>query len=208
MSDEPKLLPCPFCGGEASAEGYQRWTKPCPDMTWSNGEPVTEAYFCNCPSCGVANTVSDVGHQTRADAIAAWNRRVPAPAVPDDVAGLVAELRSANPDEHCNDSKCKDAAATIEALAASVDRANAANEALCADVEAQAAELARLKAENDDLKSSVIAFCAPWAVQHARDAGLPKGHLHPTHYDILERAGGRMDSFTRAALTQPTGDRT
>lgn len=53
-----------------------------------------------------------------------------------------------------------------------------------------------------DLESSVIAFGAPWAVTYARDFGLPEGHLHPTHYDILEAAGAQMDSFTRAALAQ------
>ena len=62
------------------------------------------------------------------------------------------------------------------------------------------AELGRLRVENDDLKSSVIAFCGPWAVKYARDFGLPDGHLMPTHYDILERAGARMDYFTRASL--------
>jgi len=60
------------------------------------------------------------------------------------------------------------------------------------------------------LEQDVIAFCAPWAVRYARDHGLPDGHLHPTHYDILERAGARMDDFTRAALSpsQPTGGET
>jgi len=52
------------------------------------------------------------------------------------------------------------------------------------------------------LRSDVIAFCGPWAVQCARDHDLPDGHLHPTHYDILEKCGARMDSFTRAALSQ------
>lgn len=48
-----------------------------------------------------------------------------------------------------------------------------------------------------DLRTSVIAFGGPWAVEHARDLGLPDGHLHPTHYDILARAGARMDDFVR-----------
>ena len=54
--------------------------------------------------------------------------------------------------------------------------------------------------ENADLKTSVVAFGAPWAVDHARRIGLPDGHLAPHHYDILERAGARMADFTRAAL--------
>lgn len=57
----------------------------------------------------------------------------------------------------------------------------------------------------DDLRSSVIAFAAPWAVEYAKAHGLPPGHLHPTHYDILADAGARMDSFTRAAA-QEAGD--
>ena len=61
-------------------------------------------------------------------------------------------------------------------------------------------KLRELQAEIEDLKSSVIAFCAPWAVQYAKDWGLPDGHLDATHYDLLERCGGRMDAFTRAAL--------
>lgn len=56
-----------------------------------------------------------------------------------------------------------------------------------------------MAAEIKDLRESVIAFGAPWAVEYARDHGLPPGHLAPTHYDILARAGARMDSFTRAA---------
>ena len=58
-----------------------------------------------------------------------------------------------------------------------------------------------LEEENADLKTSVVAFGAPWAVDHARRIGLPDGHLVPHHYDILERAGARMANFTRAALT-------
>ena len=45
------------------------------------------------------------------------------PVVPTDVAQMIAELRSAKPDEQCNDSKCRDAADTIEALVAQVERA-------------------------------------------------------------------------------------
>ena len=55
-----------------------------------------------------------------------------------------------------------------------------------------------LQSETNELKSFVVAFGAPWAVQYAKDFGLPKGHLHPTHYDILEKCGARMDDFARA----------
>lgn len=59
------------------------------------------------------------------------------------------------------------------------------------------ARIAELEGEVNDLKQSVIAFCGPWAGIYARDFGLPDGHLHPTHYDILERCGARMVDFTR-----------
>jgi hypothetical protein len=64
-----------------------------------------------------------------------------------------------------------------------------------------AAETKRAQqAEIDDLKISVIAFCGLWAVEYAKDHGLPPGHLFPHHYDILERAGARMASFKRAEV--------
>jgi hypothetical protein len=56
----------------------------------------------------------------------------------------------------------------------------------------------RAAEEIEWLRHSVIAFCAVWAAAYARDYGLPDGHLHPTHYDILARCGARMDAFTRA----------
>lgn len=59
------------------------------------------------------------------------------------------------------------------------------------------ARIEALEAENADLKSSVIAFCAPWAVAYARDHGLPEGHLSPGHYDLLKACGARMVDFTR-----------
>ena len=69
------LLPCPFCGGEASDAGYQTWSKPLENTFWAGHKPITEAFFCNCPRCGVNNIKSVVGYQTQADAIAAWNTR-------------------------------------------------------------------------------------------------------------------------------------
>ena len=65
------------------------------------------------------------------------------------------------------------------------------------EIAALRARVAELEAENADLRSSVVAFAAPWAVNYARDWGLPPGHLDPRHYDILAKAGARMDDFTR-----------
>lgn len=170
MSNEPKLLPCPFCGGET---------------TW-----VINQVFCN--DCEMGSSPNDAFEM----AVKKWNRRVPAPAVPDDVAKTVAELRKAyalvaefpesKPDGFMNllalRNLTPDAADTIEALAASVDRANAANEALCADVEAQAAELARLSEALREISET------RW------DAGAAEACL------TLIR------QMARAALTQPTGE--
>jgi hypothetical protein len=51
--------------------------------------------------------------------------------------------------------------------------------------------------EIEDLRESVVAFGGLWAVAYGCDAGWPSGHLHPTHYDILARAGARLDDFVR-----------
>ena len=59
-------------------------------------------------------------------------------------------------------------------------------------------EKARLRAENEELRSCVIAFCAPHAATYARDHGLPDRHLFAEHYDILAKAGARMDDFVRS----------
>lgn len=63
--DRPALLfPCPFCGGDAEVGQYSftdtRWRVACNGPVWScNGE--------------------NGAHDTREDAIEAWNRRVPEP---------------------------------------------------------------------------------------------------------------------------------
>jgi hypothetical protein len=59
-------------------------------------------------------------------------------------------------------------------------------------------ELERLRAENEDLRTSVIAFCGPHAATYARDHELPAGHLFAAHYDLLAKAGARMDDFVRS----------
>lgn len=54
-------------------------------------------------------------------------------------------------------------------------------------------------AEIERLRGLVVTFCAPFAAEHAAMHGLPKGHLHPVHYDILKECGARMAGFTRSA---------
>lgn len=54
-----------------------------------------------------------------------------------------------------------------------------------------------LDCDQEDYRNMARAALAALAT-----AGLPDGHLHPTHYDILARAGVRMDRFTRAEVPQ------
>jgi len=65
---------------------------------------------------------------------------------------------------------------------------------------ALAAERDAMRAELADANVTIVAFVSVHAVQAAKDLGLPDGHIAPHHYDILQKAGARMDSFTRAAL--------
>lgn len=68
------LLPCPFCGGLASLEeGYK--------------SDDTQVFYGLCCDCGARGR----NRYTRADAIAAWNHRAPAPAA--EGRGDVAKLR-------------------------------------------------------------------------------------------------------------------
>jgi hypothetical protein len=57
------------------------------------------------------------------------------------------------------------------------------------------------KDEYDELRQNVVAFLAPWAVRYQQDYRLDG--LHPLHFDILEKAGARMDDFKRANLPVP-----
>jgi len=56
----------------------------------------------------------------------------------------------------------------------------------------------RLEKENADLKSTVVAFAGPHAVEVAKFHKLPKNHLLSNHYDLLKRCGGRMVDFVRS----------
>lgn len=74
------------------------------------------------------------------------------------------------------------------------------NDDLMFDVPGAVLDMASAADEIERLRQDVIAFGASWAGMWARSYGLEDGHLHPRHFDILERAGARMDDFTRAAL--------
>jgi len=75
MDDKVTLLPCPFCGGKASASGKTHFTLKEPDAWWNDGTPIIDAFFCNCTRCGITNQTIVGGYQTQAMAIAEWNRR-------------------------------------------------------------------------------------------------------------------------------------
>lgn len=66
------------------------------------------------------------------------------------------------------------------------------------------ATIESLRAELAEANLTLVAFAAPTMVQYAKDCGLPKNSLHPNHYDILAKAGARMDSFTRAEIERTT----
>ena len=57
--EESMLLPCPFCGGDASLGSGVGYT------------------FVNCPDCGISNnTIADMTKFKREHAIDHWNTRV------------------------------------------------------------------------------------------------------------------------------------
>lgn len=74
MSDKA-LLPCPFCGSEASDSGMTTYSQP-QDCWWEDGTPVTRAFFVNCLKCFATTQGLMGGQQTQEKAIAAWNTRV------------------------------------------------------------------------------------------------------------------------------------
>lgn len=43
----------------------------------------------------------------------------------------------------------------------------------------------------------LVVFLALWAVKYAEDYEL--NGLHPTHYDLMEKYGARMNDFRRAS---------
>ena len=100
MSDEPKLAPCPFCGSEAEIIYIQ------------HGDNAGGSCVC-CTRCSAS---SNVEFGRKENFVSNWNRRVPAPAVPDDVAEpWRTMLRQAEDD-------LRKAHATIEAQAAELAR--------------------------------------------------------------------------------------
>lgn len=78
IEKEARLLPCPFCGGEASGNGVIRYSSN-PNCRWTDtGEEVLEAFYVSCIRCGAKiGGLAAGGYQTKGKAIDAWNRRAP-----------------------------------------------------------------------------------------------------------------------------------
>ncbi len=128
---------------------------------------------------------------------------------------LERRLRDFNPDDYMTEAECAgQALAELQEVLSlrGMARRNAASKFL-SDFEAtlrsalsSADEIARLRAEIARLRQEVVAFGGLWAVQYAKDHGLAEGELHPAHYDILAKAGGRMDNYRPAALQEGSRD--
>ena len=98
MTDNAELLPCPFCGGEATASGHITYAKA-HEAWFRDGSQVLEAYYVNCLTCGADNKAL-LGHQTRKQSIAAWNTRAPVPASYPVVEEGIIERARAYAEEH------------------------------------------------------------------------------------------------------------
>lgn len=174
MTEQMTLLPCPFCRGENTRHfnSPDELGRPSHGIQCANGD-----CWISGPQC-----------ETEEQAIAAWNRRVPAPAVPDDVAETQAEnyrLRSRN--------------ASLQAAREEQDRANKAQRAT---IEAQAAELARLKAEltlQTKLRDANVRL--RFAAEAERDREKERADFWA---EAVATANHERDA-ARAALTHPTG---
>ena len=60
-----KLLPCPFCGGEAESKMY----------LWGHHAETHEPIWCYYIYCTSCDAMTDDVFKTEEEAIAAWNRR-------------------------------------------------------------------------------------------------------------------------------------
>lgn len=77
----PALLPCPMCDEARISFGDTKYSA---STVLEHGWTQNTFHFVNCPSCGL-NNKGVIGHKSREDAAAAWNRRAapsPAPAAP------------------------------------------------------------------------------------------------------------------------------
>lgn len=91
MSDEPTLLPCPFCGGEAAIEEIDGFSG------------VRKSAGCNTEGCFGFQSMTTF--ETRAEAVKAWNRRATTAQSVKSRQGFVIERARAYPGESVEKGK-------------------------------------------------------------------------------------------------------
>ncbi|RWR30484.1 hypothetical protein D2T29_12500 [Sinirhodobacter populi] len=159
------LLPCPFCGGEASPDGCVTYGGN-PNAWWADGTPVETAYFCNCIKCGIRNQGIVGGYQTREAAIAAWNTRA-LPATGQDKAE-VERLRGAIERLTISEDVSR---ASIDTLKHTYNQLFEAMQSEQEDHTKTAAERDALRVENSELKRQLFNMTAVAQERHSeRDA--------------------------------------
>jgi Lar family restriction alleviation protein len=67
LSNEIKLLPCPFCGGEAEKKMY----------LWGHRKESGKPIWCFYVFCTSCDSMGDNVFKTKQEAFAAWNHRIP-----------------------------------------------------------------------------------------------------------------------------------
>ena len=79
-TDPRDLLPCPFCGHDASI-GRVMYSRPLKGCNWADGRDVTEAHYAHCVWCAVGQRTNVAGgYQTPEEAAEKWNTRTAAEA--------------------------------------------------------------------------------------------------------------------------------
>lgn len=92
MDDKPKLLPCPFCGGEP------RLSCTRDESLWSHAEVLKTSVRCD--GCDIATDYTEAGQDP--EAIEKWNTRSSPPPqeATDNVRDVAEQILAAHRDGH------------------------------------------------------------------------------------------------------------